>query len=245
MAKISNEFKTGIMVIACLAILLLLVIKSGDFELNKEGYEIKAVFNHIGGLRENAPIRLCGMDIGQVKDIQIYYDGGETRITITLWLDSDAKIRKDSKIYITTLGLMGEKYIEITGGSKGMEFVKPGETVEGKDPMQMERLVAKGEEVAENINMTLGDLRQTLKHANDVVTKEEINKIIDNLEETSENFKEFSATLKRQPWRLIWKTKEKKPKIEKEKEEIDINQEKEESNVNKEIKKRKKESIFF
>jgi phospholipid/cholesterol/gamma-HCH transport system substrate-binding protein len=216
-----------------MAILIFLVFRTGNFEVTKEGYEIKVLFNYIGGIRKNAPVRLCGMDVGKVKDIQIYY-GEETQIVITLWLSENAKIRKDSKVYITTLGLMGEKYIEVTGGSKGMEFVEAGSTIRGEDPIQMEQLVSKGEEVAKNINMTLEDLRGVLRHIDDVITREEIDNIIVNLEKTSENFKEFSATLKRQPWRLIWKTREKKPKIKEEK------KEKKEKG-----RKLKEESVFF
>ena len=93
MVNISNEIKTGIMVLLCMSILSFLVIRTGDLNVNKEGYELKILFNTIGGIRENAPVRLCGMDVGQVTSVQLYY-GDETQIMATLWLDSTAKIRK-------------------------------------------------------------------------------------------------------------------------------------------------------
>ena len=240
MFKVTNEFKTGVMLVVVILILLYFVYAAGGFRVSKEGYELTVLFSFISGLREHAPVRLCGAEVGKVKDIEIICQPDEdTQIAVTLWLNQKAKIREDAKFYISTLGLMGEKYVEIGPGSKDVPYLKAGSQVKGVDPFRMEVLmskadvladnlnstlietkklaqhadeilVKKGEEIANNLDKTILSIKRLSEHADEVVTKKEIDNILKNLEATSTNFKEFSNDLKRHPWKLIWKTKEKK-----------------------------------
>ena len=73
----------------------------------------------------------------------------------------------------------------------------------------------KADVIAENLNSTLIQLRSLTKHADELLTKDEIDNTLKNLEATSANFKEFSEDLKRHPWKLIWKTSEKKERKKK------------------------------
>ncbi len=216
MAKLSNEIKTGIVVVVGALLLLLLVYKIGGIKTEK-GYEIYALFNYISGLERHAPVRLSGVEVGEVKDIGISYEGNETKIMLTLSLDENAKLRQDSKMRISTLGLLGEKYVEITGGSKGSAFVEPGATFVGIDPFQMEDLVEMGEKLAARLDSSMQDLQKLMGHADSVLVenKDDIRATIMNLRVTSENFKEFTEDIKRHPWKLLMKGKEEKPKEQK------------------------------
>lgn len=216
MAKLSNEVKTGIVVVVGALLLLLLVYKIGGIKVER-GYEMHCLFNYISGLEQHAPVRLSGVEVGEVKDIGISYDGDETKILLTLSLDENAKVRQDSKIRISTLGLLGEKYVEIAGGSKGSPFVKPGATIVGIDPFQMEDLVEMGEKLAVQLDASMQDLQKLMSDVDGVIVenKDDIKATIMNLKDTSENFKEFSDDIRRHPWKLLMKGKEEKPKEKK------------------------------
>jgi phospholipid/cholesterol/gamma-HCH transport system substrate-binding protein len=210
MIRLTAEVKTGIMVVCCFAILVWLVAKTGDFTIftGDEGYNIKVVFGFASGIAENAPVRLAGVEVGKVERIDLEYQP-ETRAVLTLWLKSDTKIRKDSQAHINTLGLMGEKYIEVTAG-KAEEFLKEGDVIIGEEPFQMEKLFKKGEKLAEQMDMALTDFRALTKNLNGVVTdnKQGINNIVLNLDATSVNFRDFSEDIKDHPWKLLMKGKE-------------------------------------
>jgi len=217
MKKISNEVMTGIVVLLCIGLLMFFLFKTGKIGYRPEVYQLKAVFITAGGIEKNAPVMLAGVGVGEVMDIELDY-GDETNIILTLLLDKKAKVRSDSTASISSLGLMGEKYIEISRGSAGMPFLEPGSTIMGEEPFQFERLAKKGEEIAENLDVMLIDVRTLVNNLNGVVTdnKTGIDQIIEDLEVTAENFKEFSEDIKRHPWKLLLKGKEKKPKKEKE-----------------------------
>lgn len=213
MAKLlTNEVKTGFLVLICLGILIVLTVSVGKFGIFQEQYKIKVLFNWVAGVENDAPVRLSGVGAGKVESVQLAYKGDETKVLLTLLLDSGAKLREDSKAYVTTLGLMGEKYIELTAGSKGLPFLKAGSTIIGEDPMRIEDMMDIGKRIAEEVETTLGDIRKLAKNLDDTVVdnRENIDDIIANLNRTTANFEEFSDDIKRNPWKLMIKAKEKK-----------------------------------
>jgi phospholipid/cholesterol/gamma-HCH transport system substrate-binding protein len=219
MAKFTNEIKTGIVVIVTVVLLGIIVAMVGDYHLFDKGYTVDVIFDYINGVDENAPVRLAGVDVGQVKDVKLHYSD-KTQVQLKLYLMPWAKIRTDSKIYSTSLGLMGEKYIEITPGSEGSPFVRPGSTLIGQNPIRIEDLLEAAENIADNIDKTLVDVRKLTKNINSAVgeNKPKLDSIFDNLEVSSENLKEFTEDIKWHPWKLLRKGKERTTPEEEEKE---------------------------
>ncbi len=218
MRKVSNEVKTGIMVVVCLLILLGLTAKVGGLSSFKKGYTLKAQFSYVSGIKKGAPVYLTGVEAGEVKDVQINYTDEGTSVLLTLWMDNSAKVRGDSKAYITVMGLMGEKYIELTRGSKESPFLKEGSLIVGKEPLAMEDMMDKALVIADNLNAGISDLRNLTKNVDLTISdnKAGIDEIIKNMNETSKNFKEFSDEIRRNPWKLLARTKEKKEEPAKE-----------------------------
>lgn len=210
MAKriVSNEMKAGVLVVVCIAVLLGLLYKTGNFNFKKEGYTVKATFSIAAGMQRNAPVRLAGVEIGKVRDIQLVYDKG-VNVVVTLWLNNNARLRTDSRAFITALGPTGEKYIEVTVGSNDASYLEPGGAIAGEDPLQFESPAKKGEVITANLDETLSSIRDLAKNTNLVVTnnKEKIDNIFDNLEATTQNMKEFTEDIKRNPWKLMSKGK--------------------------------------
>lgn len=212
MRKISNEVKTGVMVAVCLLILLGFTAKITGPSTFKKGYSLQVQFNYANALKKGAPVYLTGVEVGEVKDVRIIYSDEGTNARFTVWLDKGAKVREDSKAYIAMMGLMGEKYLEFSRGSKESPFLKEGSLVIGKEPMMMEEMMDKAMSIADNLNGGISDLRKLMKDVNVTVTdnRPQIDEIIKNMNETSNNFKEFSDEIRRAPWKLLMKTKEKK-----------------------------------
>ena len=192
MKKYGNEFKVGLFVILCLLGFFYLTYSTGKLDIKKKGYNIYVVFDQVAGLQNKAPVMLNGLEVGKVEDIRLSYDQDSTKITLRLWLDSAAKVRENPEIAIKTLGLMGEKYIQISS-TEGENFIQPEAVVIGKPYVDLDALMA-------SVNTTLD------------ANKDSIGAIIKNFESTSKNFEEFSADVKRHPWKLLFRTKEKPQK---------------------------------
>ncbi len=125
-----SKLKVGIVVTAALVILLFAVLFAGNIQnLFAPQATIYATFRDVKGLRSGAPVWFAGVQIGSVKSINFTGD----RITATIKIDRDALayLKKDSEAGILTLGLLGDKYIEMSPGSKESEGLRSKDTITG------------------------------------------------------------------------------------------------------------------
>ena len=208
--KVTNEAKTGILVLVSLAIFGALILKVGNFSFFQTGYTVKCQLHYSAGVKKHAPVRLSGVDVGEVRDIRILY-GDQTTVELILWFREGVKLRLDSKAYVTTLGLMGEKYIEIKTGTALAEYAKEGDLIPGQDPVRLEELIETATKVATDIGQMAKDISKVANHFDAALTgnKSKLDNIFTNLEDTSENFKDFSQDIKFHPWKVLMKGKEK------------------------------------
>jgi len=206
----NNEFKVGLFVLFCLIGLAYLVISTGKTNVKKGGYNIYVTFNDIAGLETKAPVMLNGLEVGKVDDINITYDNVGTSMTLKLWLADKAKVREDAIVSIKTLGLMGEKFIQISSVGN-QDFIKPGTTLSGKPYLDIDGLLEQAQIITKDVTTQVNKLIVNLNGTVDD-NKESVSQIVKNLETTSKNFEEFSDDIKRNPWKLLFKTKEKPKK---------------------------------
>ncbi|MEW6170871.1 MAG: MlaD family protein [Candidatus Omnitrophota bacterium] len=206
MKKNTNEFKVGLFVVICILGLFYLSYSTGKLNFKKEGYYIYATFGDIAGLAKKAPVMLNGLEVGKVEDIKISYEPDKTCVILKLWIENKVKVRENPEVSIKTLGLMGEKYIQISSLSGG-EFIKPESTIMGNEYTDFDALAKEVQDISGEVKKLTTSLNSAMDN-----NKESIDKIVKNLETTSKNFEEFSADIKKHPWKLLFKSKDKKAK---------------------------------
>jgi phospholipid/cholesterol/gamma-HCH transport system substrate-binding protein len=210
----TNEFKVGLFVVVCLFGLFYMTYSTGKLDIKKKGYYVFVIFKETAGLGKKAPVMLNGLEVGKVEEVKPFYDSNKTLISLKLWLEEDAKIREDSKFSIQMMGLMGEKYVQITS-SENEKFVAPESTLSGDPYIDLSALITNLNKVVEEnkeaLKGAIANFDKVLANANDVVAgnKDSLARTIKNFETTSQNFEEFSDDLKRNPWKLLFRAKEK------------------------------------
>jgi phospholipid/cholesterol/gamma-HCH transport system substrate-binding protein len=207
--RMTNEAKTGLIVIVCIAALAGLLMKVSNFNPLQKGSIIKTRFHFAAGVKSHSPVRLSGVDVGEVKGIRII-DGDETLVELDLWFRDGVRVRSDSKAFITTLGLMGEKYIEVKAGS-AQTYAAEGDLIVGEDPVRLEDLVEKATKIGDDVSVMAKDISNLANRIDGAVVdnKPKLDHIFTNLEHTSENFRDFSEDIKWHPWKVLAKGKEK------------------------------------
>lgn len=141
--RTNAELKIGIMVASALTLLGILIITASGTYFFQKGYDVEVYFDYVSGLDSGAPVRLAGMEIGEVKELSLVDD----KIQVTLKLKSTAIIRSDSEVTINSLGIIGEKYVEITLGTPQGEILKPGSIIRGVNPINVEEMLSRTEAV--------------------------------------------------------------------------------------------------
>lgn len=183
------EVKVGLFVFFGLLVLVYLTFTFGDIRLGKEkGYTVKVYFDTVSGLEEKAPVKIAGVDVGKVKEIRLK----GTKAEVVLWIKEGVRIPKDAVAVIRTMGLMGEKYIEITDGSMSSGYVAEGGTIgKGVSPADMDYLIAQLSDIARDVKAVTATLKNSLGTP---TAQEQIKEILANLQETTKVLAEISTS---------------------------------------------------
>lgn len=212
------ELKVGIFIFIGLVILSIFILSIGNFKTWASGYHISVVFRFINGLKVGAPVRFAGVDVGEIKKINIYFDSRQkvTKVALLCWIKEDIKIPVDSQVWVNTLGLLGEKYVEIMPGATYENVLKEGDTIVGVDPLPMHEVGRLAKDIGERINNLLEQstlLIQRLNSQEGTVGKllysDSLHKHLENLVIQLEKAVE---DISKNPWKLLWKPKEKPSK---------------------------------
>jgi len=111
-----SQLKVGITVIvACIILAVLVVLMSGTGGLFAKTILLKSFVFDAQGLREGAPVRLSGVDIGNVKSIRVVPNRPLDPVEVTMKVNRkyDFNLRKDSRILLSTAGVLGGPCINI------------------------------------------------------------------------------------------------------------------------------------
>ena len=162
----SREVKVGAVVIAALLVLasgiFLLGERSNLFAL-KNTYSIH--FANVAGLEAGNPVQLNGVVVGRVEDVVLPQEIEEEELTVWISLDRRFanRVRQNSVARIKTLGLLGDKFIEISSGSSVSPLVPSDGEIPAAQATDVDRLLASGEDVVDNVSAISYSLRTLLE----------------------------------------------------------------------------------
>jgi phospholipid/cholesterol/gamma-HCH transport system substrate-binding protein len=157
-----SKLKVGIVISIALLTLLLTVVFTGDIANIMSPKElIKIDIRDVGGLRKGSPVWFAGIEVGSVKKIGLSPQYG-TVVTIAVHRDVLGYLKKDSHATVQTMGLLGDKYVELSSGSSTAPALRPGEMLEGAAETGAQDVVATGAVLLKKMDDVLGQLGSLL-----------------------------------------------------------------------------------
>src|SRR6478735_828634 len=138
--EVISRIKVGFFVIIGIILITALIFYIGsNQQLFGKKKNIEAIFKDVSGLKKGNAVRFSGVVIGKVENIEIL---GDSAIKVTLGIDEEAIsfIKKDSKGIISTEGMLGSKYIKISGGSDKLAGVQDGDTIRTEQALEMDQI---------------------------------------------------------------------------------------------------------
>lgn len=171
------ETKVGAFVVAGLVLMGTAIFLLGDYTFEKR-YEVYAEFHDVSNLSKNAPVKLSGVEVGQVRDIELV----DSHARVVLSIRKGVDVYKDAEFEIGSTGIIGSKYLQITQGHESSGVLKPGATVQGIDPQDIQKALSKALASLQNM---LDDLEKPGPRG----------ALVDNLKDTVANVREMTANL--------------------------------------------------
>lgn len=187
MKGFTTEARVGLVVILGAVVLAYMSMQIGLFRLGKEkGYRVFVVFDSAAGLDQKTPIRLAGVEVGKVEQLEL--TDGKARVTFRI--HPEYRIRKGGKAIIRSAGLLGEKYVELISG-KEKNYLNDGDTLAESETLgDIESLVAKFSEVGSDIKAVTVSLREAIGTKQG---EEDLKSILANFRNFSQHLDELIA----------------------------------------------------
>jgi phospholipid/cholesterol/gamma-HCH transport system substrate-binding protein len=125
-------------------------ILGGQQKRFEKSIRVNTVFDNIAGLKVGNNVWFSGVKIGTVKQIKFY---GQSQVEITMNIVEDAKqyIRKDALARLSSESLIGNKIIEIYGGSQQVPSVEDGDKIQSASALSTDDIMATLQENNKNL----------------------------------------------------------------------------------------------
>ena len=138
----SLELWVGLFMAAGILALAMLAFKVGNLTSADvmDGYQVKARFDNVGGLKVKAAVTMAGVRVGRVSAIG--FDSNRYQAVVTMDIAGNYQnIPKDSSASILTAGLLGDQYIGIEPGGEEA-YLKSGDVfLRTQSALVLEKLV--------------------------------------------------------------------------------------------------------
>ncbi|MDP8033012.1 outer membrane lipid asymmetry maintenance protein MlaD [Pasteurella atlantica] len=127
--SLKYEFWVGLFVLIGLGALVFLGLRVANVQgfSSEKTYTLYATFDNIGGLKVRAPVKVGGVVVGRVSEINLDTENYTPKVTLAI-NEKFNNIPDTSSLSIKTAGLLGEQYIALSIG-----FVLDGETATLKE----------------------------------------------------------------------------------------------------------------
>ncbi len=214
--KTGTEIKVGIFVCLALAGLAFMSLQVGKGAfLSGRTYDLVVRFDNVTGLKADSPVEIAGIEIGRVREIGL--ENGRARLVLEI--AQSVKVPSDSVASIKSRGVLGDKFVELSGGSPEAGLLADGgELVRSDRSADLEVLFQKVGQIADdigvvaksvagvfggpegehNLRLTFHSMRDLAVTLNDMVQKnvESVNLIVENLRDFSGDLRHISGTNK-------------------------------------------------
>ena len=152
------KWKLGLFAVAALVVAIGGIYYIGK-QKNRFGatLHISSQFSSVSGLKIGCNVRLGGIDVGTVDDIQLTTD---TTVMVSMIIQKRVQkfIRKDARASISSDGLMGDKVIVIAAGTPAAQTVTEGDVLGSLKPIETDAIMASLKTSADNAAIITGNL---------------------------------------------------------------------------------------
>jgi len=155
-----SELRVGITVIvASLVLAVLLFLMSNTAGLFTPRITIRSYFDNAQGLRVGAPVRLSGVDIGNVTRIRVVPDKDKQLTPVEVTMKVSTKyiygLRRDSVTSLDTAGVLGETYLDIDSTQAVGPSARDGDTLPTQVHPDFNQVVRASQSTLQNLDALL------------------------------------------------------------------------------------------
>lgn len=181
----SLESRVGAFVLGGLGLIAVALFLLGDVTFERR-YNLYVNFTDVGNLNKDAPVRLSGVEVGQVSDIELVDGGARVIAKVRHGVD----IYQDASFSVGSTGIIGSKFLQVDQGRRAAGVIPANSTIHGQDPVSVEKSLT---DALAKFDKLLGDLT---KEGPRGTLAENLNDTVANVREMTANLNDLIATTK-------------------------------------------------
>jgi len=184
-----NFAVVGVFVLVLSATLIGGVLWLSSGKTYGKSYELYVTYMNesVAGLNLNAPVRYRGVEVGRVKKIALA-PGNVEQVQVTLAIESDTPVKVDTVAILSTQGLTGIAFVDLTGGGRDSPPLK----AEAGFPFPV---IQSGPSLMVRLDASLIDIAHTFKNAARI--SEELPQLVQRIHRSADTFDNMSDELAR------------------------------------------------
>jgi phospholipid/cholesterol/gamma-HCH transport system substrate-binding protein len=153
-----TELKLGLLSMVALALAMFMIFllgSAGGFFW--ERYSLKVLFQDVAGLKEGAPVRIAGVDVGSVSALEFL--GDRVEVIVEINDEHRARVTTASRATLGSVSLLGEGAVDITASSEGTPIPEWGYIPTGRQASSFNEVAAEAADGITEATNLLKDIR--------------------------------------------------------------------------------------
>lgn len=123
-----GELRVGMVILFAFALLLWASFTGSGFTVFTKTEPLVTYFPTVNGLVKGAPVWMAGIEVGRITNIGFVARDGRPLVRVDFRVQEEPfnMITTDTKVAVGTMGLMGDRYLDVQTGDPGTPPVSPG-----------------------------------------------------------------------------------------------------------------------
>jgi phospholipid/cholesterol/gamma-HCH transport system substrate-binding protein len=143
-------------------------LSGGGTSIFDEKYEFQCYFRNVSGLLSGSPVWMAGVEVGNVSGVKfVNLDSLRTvRVTCAIKTEAWDMMTKGTEVQLGTIGLLGDKYVEILPGPMDKPVIARGSVVPTAEVGSAEEMFSAGTDALETAESLATNLDSVLARMN-------------------------------------------------------------------------------
>jgi phospholipid/cholesterol/gamma-HCH transport system substrate-binding protein len=168
-----SELKIGVLVIAAISIAALTVfLLTGGKGFFWQRYHLKTRFTNVAGLKPGSPVRLAGVEVGDVDAVDLA--GNEVEVVFQVNKIYRDRITTTSVAKLGSVSLLGESAVDIAPSGSGTPIPEWGYVPQGRTPAQLSDITDSASQGVNELTGLIHDLRSGRGTVGKLMTDEQL-----------------------------------------------------------------------
>ena len=155
-----GEIKVGVLITFALFVLVWASFSGGGTSIFDKKVSYIAYFDNVSGLVKGAPVWIAGVEVGNVSSIKFVNldSAGQIELKLRVKKSVTNMITIDASIKLGTIGMIGDKYVEIIPGTLGKPLIAENSAIKTSATGDLAAIISEGEDLISSSRKTMGNL---------------------------------------------------------------------------------------